>query len=189
VHRIGERVVIVPSWETYAAQPGDVVLDLDPGRAFGTGLHASTKLCLMAAERLVAEGLAVARFLDVGCGSGILSIAAAKLWSGSTGVAVDNDPIAVGAAAENCERNGVAVTAQEGLPDGDFALVFANIQADVLVELQGRIVARVAEGGALVLSGLLSPQAEGVAAAYAPLAVERIDSLEDWSSVVLRKRA
>jgi ribosomal protein L11 methyltransferase len=187
VHRIGERIVIVPSWETYAAQPGDVVLDLDPGRAFGTGLHQSTKLCLMAAERLTDRP--VKRFLDVGCGSGILSIAAAKLWPDSTGIAVDNDPIAVSAASENCALNRVPVEARETLPQGGlFELVFANIQADVLESLRDAILARLAPGGALVLSGLLTPQAEPVAAHYG-LPVGRIDHLDDWSSVVLTKPA
>jgi ribosomal protein L11 methyltransferase len=106
VQRIGERTVIVPSWLEYEAQPDDVVLHLDPGMAFGTGLHPTTQLCVRLLERYVQPSQ---RTLDLGTGSGILAIAAAKLGAAPV-LALDNDPIAVQAAAENVERNGVAAT-------------------------------------------------------------------------------
>jgi ribosomal protein L11 methyltransferase len=112
VLRIGKRTVIVPSWLEYAAQPDDIVLNLDPGMAFGTGLHPTTQLCLMLLEQRARPGQ---RTLDLGTGSGILAIAAAKLGAGPV-LALDNDPIATKAAQENVERNGVAalVTVAEG---------------------------------------------------------------------------
>jgi ribosomal protein L11 methyltransferase len=199
VTRVTRRIVIVPSWETYTAQDGDVILDLDPGRAFGTGAHATTRLCLLELERLSDDGLAVRRFIDVGTGSGILAIAAAKLWPAAVGDAMDNDPQATSCARENLERNGVLARVRtseddpNSLPVGE--LVMANIQADVLEALCGALVARVAPGGALVLSGLLTEQARPVAEKFAAAGMEivRVSSIDapqdrDWSAVVLRRR-
>ena len=196
VVRVTPRLVIVPSWERHQAAAGDVVLDLDPGRAFGTGAHASTRLCLGELDELSASGQPVARFLDVGTGSGILAIAAAKLWPGARGVALDVDPIAVGAARENLERNGVGSVAVSddalAATTGRFDLVVANIQADVLETMASDLADRVAAGGALVLSGLLSPQAEPVAAVFERLGLVRgrvltLDDDRDWSAVLLRR--
>ena len=194
--RLSPHIVIVPSWERYEAAAGDIVLDLDPGRAFGTGAHASTRLCLRELDELSAGGLAVERFLDVGTGSGILAIAAAKLWPRARGIAVDVDPIAVGAARENLERNGVrsvAVTdaALDAAP-GAFDLLMANIQADVLEGMAGALAARSAPGATLILSGLLAAQAEPVATAFAAhrwrrLRTSTLDDDRDWSAVVLRR--
>lgn len=112
VLRVGERTVVVPSWLEHEPRPGDVVLHLDPGMAFGTGLHPTTQLCLRLLERYARPGL---RALDLGTGSGILAIAAAKLGA-SPVLALDNDPVAVQVAAENIARNGVSqmVRALEG---------------------------------------------------------------------------
>lgn len=216
VTRITPRIVIVPSWETHAAHPGDVVLDLDPGRAFGTGAHASTRLCLVELERLRTDDrLAVKTFVDVGTGSGILAIAAAKLWPDARGEAMDVDPQATDAARENLERNGVLARVRVSeddparLPAGE--LVLANIQADVLETLRDTLVARVAAGGALILSGLLTHQARPLAETFAAagLTVARVSTLDgpraqaapgvtppvdasidrDWSAVVLRRPA
>jgi len=193
VVRVAPRIVIVPSWETYEPAAEDVVLDLDPGRAFGTGAHASTRLCLRELDALQQSGgLAVERFLDVGTGSGILAIAAAKLWPGSRGVALDVDPIAVEAAKENLDRNGIrSVAASDASLDsveGAFDVVVANIQADVLERMAPALVARTR--GALILSGLLTPQAEPIAEVFAALGLrrERVSQLEgdaEWSAVVL----
>ncbi len=112
VLRVGARTVIVPSWLVYAPQPDDVVIMMDPGMAFGTGLHPTTQLCLQLLEQYARSGL---RTLDLGCGSGVLAIAAARLGAGPV-LALDNDPVAVQVAAENVQRNGVAnhVTVAEG---------------------------------------------------------------------------
>jgi ribosomal protein L11 methyltransferase len=197
VTRITPRIVVVPSWESYQAVAGDVVLDLDPGMAFGTGTHASTRLCLGELDRLATAGAAPDRFLDVGAGSGILAIAAAKLWPAARGLAIDNDPIAVAACVENIAHNKVddritsAVTPVEEVP-GTFPLVLANIQAHVLLALREAICARLAAGGTLVLSGLLTPQAAGVAGDSAAGGLELVAVRPDsddpqWSSAVLRR--
>src|SRR6185295_17841609 len=104
---VGRRLVIKPTWREYEARPGDVVLALDPGMAFGTGLHPTTRLCLVGMERLADAGrLDGARVLDVGCGSGILAIAAAKLGAAEVR-GVDTDPIAIEATLANAARNGL----------------------------------------------------------------------------------
>ena len=186
VTRIGRRIVIVPSWERHQAQADDIVLDLDPGRAFGTGAHASTRLCLAEIEGLDVE---VARFLDVGSGSGILSIAAAKLWPRARGVAIDLDPIAVGAAAENLARNGIdrVDTSDRALADvdGRFDLVVANIQADVLEAMATALAARTEQR--LVLSGLLDEQVEAVSRTFevAGLRALGVRALDGWSAIVM----
>ncbi|HTJ42039.1 MAG TPA: 50S ribosomal protein L11 methyltransferase [Kofleriaceae bacterium] len=167
VTRIGPRVVIVPSWEKHKAAPADVVIDLDPGMAFGTGTHASTRIVLERMQELAAPPKTV---LDVGAGSGILAIAAAKLWPGARVVAIDNDPIAVAACRENAARNKVELECSEtpvAEIKGQFDLVLANIQAHVLYEMKDALLARTADRGYLILSGLLVAQAEGVVSAFA----------------------
>jgi ribosomal protein L11 methyltransferase len=198
VTRISPRIVVVPSWETYVPTANDVVIALDPGMAFGTGTHASTRLVLEELDRLAAD-TTPDRVLDVGAGSGILAIAAAKLWPRATVVAVDNDPIAVTACRDNADHNAVGDRIASSLTpagdvDGQFAVVLANIQAHVLRALRTAIVDRVAPGGTLIMSGLLSPQAEPLADEYAAAGFELIAIRPDaddgaWSSAVLRRRS
>ncbi len=199
VSRLTRRIVVVPSWErdAFTAAADDVVIDLDPGMAFGTGTHATTRLVLTELERLADDGLTPARVLDVGAGSGILSIAAAKLWPACAVLAVDNDPIAVAACAENAAANQLgARLGSEATPlsavAGRYPLILANIQAHVLRELRGELIAHLDPGGTLVLSGLLTPQAPAVAEEYvgAGLALVAIRPSPDdpaWSSVVLQR--
>lgn len=199
VTRMGRRIVIVPSWETYAPEPDDLVMHLDPGRAFGTGAHASTRLCLREIEALHDEGLAPAKFLDVGCGSGILSIAAALVWPASRGLAIDIDPIAVSASIENLERNGVGDrvrTSDEAIDmiPGTFELVIANIQADTLDQIKEPLSARVAAGGTLLMSGILTSQHEAVTRLYEALGFRLVRALvlpedEGWASLVMTRPA
>ena len=191
VSRLTRQFVVVPSWEPYTAQPGDVVIDLDPGMAFGTGTHASTQLVLEELQTLADGGLAPDRVLDVGCGSGILSIAAVKMWPSTRCIAVDNDPIAVAATLENGAHNKVTIeTAITPLAEiaGTFPLVLANIQAHVLRELKAELVSRTA--GTLILSGLLTPQAqpladEFVAAGLRLVHVRPSTTDPQWSTAVL----
>jgi ribosomal protein L11 methyltransferase len=151
VLRIGRRLVIRPTWRRHAAAPGEVVLALDPGMAFGTGLHPTTRLCLAGLERLADAGhVAGARVLDVGCGSGILAIAAARLGARSV-LGVDTDPLAVEVTAANARRNRVAriVDARPGsLPaaEGPFDVVLANLIASLLVRLAAQLYAAVRPG-------------------------------------------
>jgi ribosomal protein L11 methyltransferase len=165
--RIGRRFVVRPSWDAGPAEPAEHVIELDPGRAFGTGAHPSTRLVIALADEWRDERGDIARFLDLGCGSGILSIAAARLWPRAEGLAVDPDPEAVECTRENLARNGVGGV--EGTLDdvtGPFDLVLANIQADVLTELPGALAGALAPDGRLVLSGLLVSDVPAVLSAY-----------------------
>ncbi|ATG18921.1 50S ribosomal protein L11 methyltransferase [Ralstonia pickettii] len=170
---IGERIWVVPSWHD-APEPDAVVLELDPGLAFGTGSHPTTRLCMEWLEQHVQPQ---ERTLDYGCGSGILAIVARKLGAGET-VGVDIDPNAVDASRYNAERNHVEATfaLPDDAPEGTFDLVVANILSNPLKLMAAMLCARVRPGGRLVLSGVLERQAEEVAAAYAsaiPLTVWR----------------
>ncbi len=167
---IGRRLWVLPTWESGERPPaGALVVTLDPGLAFGTGQHATTALCLELLEGGLAAGDAGARVLDVGCGSGILAIAAALLGSRDV-LAIDNDPTAVTVAHENIAQNGVGDVVRASGDDlravpGVFDWVLANIIAPVLVELAEPLVAHTARGGALVLSGVLDTQEAEVLAA------------------------
>ncbi len=170
---IGEHIWVVPSWHD-APEPDAVVLELDPGLAFGTGSHPTTRLCMEWLEQHVQPG---ERTLDYGCGSGILAIVAKKLGAGET-VGVDIDPNAVEASRYNAERNHVDATfaLPDDAPEGTFDLVVANILSNPLKLMAAMLCARVRPGGRLILSGVLERQAEEVAAAYAsaiPLTVWR----------------
>ncbi|KJJ97675.1 ribosomal protein L11 methyltransferase [Burkholderiaceae bacterium 26] len=170
---IGEHIWVVPSWHD-APEPDAVVLELDPGLAFGTGSHPTTRLCMEWLEQHVQPG---ERTLDYGCGSGILAIVAKKLGAGET-VGVDIDPNAVEASRYNAERNHVEATfaLPDDAPEGTFDLVVANILSNPLKLMAAMLCARVRPGGRLILSGVLERQAEEVAAAYAsviPLTVWR----------------
>ncbi|MGC9236274.1 MAG: 50S ribosomal protein L11 methyltransferase [Thiomonas sp.] len=175
---IADALWIVPSWHT----PPDTsapVIRLDPGLAFGTGTHPTTRLCL---EWLARQPLQHKSVLDYGCGSGILAIAAAKFGAAQV-VGVDIDPDAVQSTRANAAENQVAV--QAGLPDSvaddRFDVVVANILSAPLKLLAPAIAAHVRPAGALVLSGILERQAEELIAAYAPYAALQIDrSLEGW---------
>ncbi|HSD42966.1 MAG TPA: 50S ribosomal protein L11 methyltransferase [Burkholderiales bacterium] len=163
--RISERMWIVPSWRA-APDPRAINIDLDPGLAFGTGSHPTTQLCLQWLERHVRPASSV---LDYGCGSGILAIAAMK-FGARAAVGVDVDPVAVAAARENAARNGVAVRFVG--TDAPLALaadlVVANILANPLKVLAPVLAAHCRSGGRVALAGILAPQADAVAAAYAP---------------------
>lgn len=197
VTRIGKRMVIQPSWEPFDPQSGDIVIKLDPGMAFGTGTHASTRLVLQEMEALAAAGVAPKRLIDVGAGSGILSIAAVKLWPGATAIAIDNDPIAVDACRENVAFNGggsLIVSSLDALPAiaEQFPLVLANIQAHVLLALRDDLVAKVAAKGWLIMSGLLSTQAAGVTEQFVSQGFSVHNTRPDaddpqWTVVVLQK--
>jgi len=171
--RIGRSFVVQPSWDPQPSKQGDRIIHLDPGRAFGTGAHPSTQLVLAHAEDLAASAFQAERFLDLGCGSGILSIAAAQLWPQATGIAVDIDPDATACTDENLARNKVAsVTTRTGdletvsdLPP--FPLVMANIQAEVLAPLAPQLATLVTHSGRLLLSGILCERAPMVRAAFA----------------------
>lgn len=176
--RVSERLWIVPSWHV-TPDPAAINLILDPGMAFGTGSHPTTRLCLEWLERTVTADCSI---LDYGCGSGILAIAAGRLGAARIS-GVDIDPQAVEAAYANAERNGVtALFADSALPvAGEYDLVVANILSNPLRVLAPAICAHVRSGGQLALSGILREQAEEIIQIYAawmPLTVA--DMREDW---------
>jgi ribosomal protein L11 methyltransferase len=189
--RVGRRFVVRPSWDPGEAPPGEHVIDLDPGRAFGTGAHPSTRLVIRFVEELRDRRASLGRFLDLGCGSGILSIVAARLWPEAHGLAVDLDPEAVACSGENFDRNAVRSVEREtgGLEAAPerYELVMANIQADVLQLLAALMPAHLAPDGVLVLSGLLTTDVPAVTAAYqaAGLTVQQRYDEGEWASLLL----
>ncbi len=204
IERAGERIVLRPSWlepDDGAAGDGDLVVALDPGRSFGSGSHASTRLALAVLEDVVTPG---AQVLDVGCGSGVLAVASALLGAGHVD-GIDIDPSAVGATEANAHRNGVAdrVRVLPGELDGidaTYDVVVANILAVTLVELAPLLARRVASDGVLVLAGLLEGDIGRVLGALevgagSPLAVvEESTRTEDafglrWAALALRRPA
>lgn len=189
--RFGRRLWICPGGQAPPAEAGlpPVIAWLDPGLAFGTGTHASTALCL---EWLDSAALAGARVLDVGCGSGILAVAALRLGAASA-VALDIDPQALTATRENGARNEVAdrlVVQSAAAPWGvGYDVVLANILADPLIELAPRFAEVTRAGGALVLAGLLAPQADAVAGACAAwFDMERPRIRDGWAGLAGRRR-
>jgi ribosomal protein L11 methyltransferase len=157
VTHLGRRLVIKPSWLRHRRTGDEVIIDLDPGMAFGTGLHPTTRLCLEALEELATRG-PLGRALDVGCGSGILSIAAVRLGA-TRALGVDIDPIAVEATIANARHNRVGrrVRVREGtLPtdDGPFDVVLANLIAGVLIEHAANLADELVPGGRLIASGI-----------------------------------
>ena len=176
---ISGRLWIVPSWHE-APDPEAITIVLDPGLAFGTGSHPTTRLCLKWLEANLADGVTV---LDYGCGSGILAIAAARLGAAKV-VGVDIDPQAVQSARDNARANGV--TAEFLLPDqlraGVYDVVVANILTNPLKALMPLLAAHVRVGGRIVLSGILDAQAEEVMAIYAQAFAMRHEATEEgWA--------
>lgn len=199
VERIGRRIVIRPSWRAYEPLPGDVVIELDPGMAFGTGQHETTRGCLVLLEELIEPGV---RVLDVGTGSGILAIAAVKLGADSV-LAVDLEPQAITVTRENAERNGVAGRVGVALgslgeawpfaeqPVALAGLVVANIHARVLLEIADDLVTALRPGGAMILSGIIADREADVCAAFVERGLAVVRSLpdRDWRTVALRRPA
>ena len=188
---VGARTVIVPTWRSYTPRQGDVVIVLDPGMAFGTGHHPTTTMCLAALEELVYPGCSV---LDLGCGSGILSIAAARLGASEV-LALDIDATAVETAAANARQNSVeaVVTVKEGtlphasLRPGGYDVVVANISSKVILDLAIDL-ARVAKTGATVVASGLLERSLGAVSARLEAAGLLLDSTEtdgDWVALRL----
>jgi len=192
--RIGKRLVIVPSWMEWKAAESDVVLRLDPGMAFGTGMHPTTQLCLEALEERIAPGMEV---IDLGCGSGILAIAALRLGAGRA-AGWDVDPEAVKVARENARINDVESrfdvrlgSLQDLLAGKRSApVVAANILAGVLqAMLRASLAAAVRPGGCLILSGILSDQSAEVETALAESGMRLVEKKirEDWVALLAEK--
>jgi ribosomal protein L11 methyltransferase len=219
VAHLGDRFVIKPSWREYEAQPHEIVIELDPGMAFGTGLHPTTQMCLAAIEKYtrprsqvlearvptgdsnredaVGEPSKKMRVLDLGTGSGILAIGAAKLGAGSI-VAVDIDPLSVKVANENAIANGVdrIVEVRSGSleeaarHDATYDLIVVNILAKIIIQLCEEQLGRVVRSGGLaIFAGLIDTQESGVRAALDSQGLAVIDRLQDkdWVCLIAQK--
>lgn len=192
---VSETLVIKPSWLDVERKPGMAVVEIDPGMSFGTGQHATTYYCLKTIDRLAGKP-GVKSMLDAGCGSGILTIAAA-LRGYDPVDAFDNDPDAVRIAAENLALNRIGtvspVVGDAAVWQGReerYDLVCANILGHLLVAFRNNIVNWVRPGGYLTLAGILSTEFDGVAAAFIELGFEELDreTLREWTSGLFRKR-
>jgi ribosomal protein L11 methyltransferase len=193
VHRVGRRVLVRAPWHDYEPAPNEVVIELDPGMAFGTGLHPSTQLSMIAVEDELAPG---DRVLDVGIGSGILATGAALLGASAVD-GVDIEPVAVRSARENAARNGVdaIVRVEQGSVgddqpfSGEYDLVVANIIARVLIELSAPLSRAMRPGGTLILGGIIDSKEDAVQTAIANVGLELIrrSQQEDWVVLVWRK--
>lgn len=191
--KTGEKLVIVPEWEEYDPTDGEIVVLMDPGMAFGTGTHETTRLCAMLLEKYVRPG---DRMLDVGCGSGILAICAAKLGAGSC-FACDIDPVAVRIAGENAALNQTAqvetgvsdLLAQAKKAPGGYHICCANIVADVIIRLSPDIGAFMEPDGVLIVSGIITERAEETVSALAAAGWHLIDERKEngWFAGALKR--
>ena len=192
--KLGQHLVIKPSWIEYEPEPDDLVIELDPGLAFGTGYHPTTYTCLEALEDLVEPGMSV---LDLGVGSGILTIAAAKLGAGHI-LALDIDSVAVKAARQNFRRLGILprVTLAQGslpspqAPAGSFDILVANISSRAIRERSPHLLPPLKRQGALIASGIIQEQEEETEEALeqAGFVVQTTWPKDDWVTLVCRAR-
>lgn len=188
---IGERIVIVPSWEHYDKKDGEIIIDMDPGMAFGTGTHETTRLCASLLEKYIKQG---DKMLDIGSGSGILAICGAKLGASSC-FACDIDPVAVRTEKENCERNGCGnITCAvsdllAGVPDEKYDIVTANIVADIIIRLSSDVGKYMKDGAHIVVSGIISEREPEVDRAMLESGFTKVEALYDggWCAEVFRK--
>lgn len=188
---VGDRLVIKPTWEEYMPRPEDLVIELDPGMAFGTGTHQTTSMCMRLLEKVVQPGSQV---FDIGTGSGILAVAAAKLGAASV-QAVDFDGVAARVARENVELNQVTdvVSVSQGDLfsgiDGQADIITANIIADIIIRMLPEAVLRLKPGGVVIASGIIVERLSDVTAAVlkADLTVESILEEGGWVAMLIRK--
>ncbi len=190
--RISRRFTVKPSWEEYIAEdPDEKIIEIDPGQAFGTGTHPTTTLCLKLLEDYLKPG--ESRVLDVGCGSGILSVGASLLGAKRV-LGVEIDPVACAVARENAARNGVSVEIREGdLVEGveeRADVVLANLMADLVLRLADSVPRVMAEGSVFISSGILLEKEETVAEGLKAkgFVIERIEEEGDWCAIAARRK-
>ena len=189
--KVGGLIVSKPAWEDYEASPDDIVIDLDPGAAFGTGTHPTTAMCIRELESAVKGGM---RVFDVGTGSGVLAVTAAKLGAGEV-IAMDYDRTAAHVAQENVERNHVEDRVTTGVSDllqsftGKADLIIANIIADIVIRLFDELDAHLAEGGHLLASGIIDERVADVteAALSHGFAIDKVIEESGWAAMVISR--
>ncbi len=186
---IGERLVICPTWETFEPEPHQIILHIDPGMAFGTGHHATTRSCLLFLEKFISPDVTL---LDVGCGSGILSLAALLLGLPNA-VGIDIDPDAIMVANENAQLNGLAdrcdfSTTPVSKMEGSFPLVVANIQAHILKPMAKDLRRLTQKNGHLILSGILTEQVAQLQEIFEQMGFSFLDSItdEEWVTILFQ---
>ena len=187
--RISERIVIKPTFKEYESEQDEIVITLDPKMSFGTGEHESTKLAVRLLEKYVNGN---EKILDVGSGTGVLSIAAIKLGA-AYAIAVDNDPLCYQNCTENCTMNNVEerIKIVEGeigvIPEADFDLVLANIQKNIVLFISEKIKAKLKKNGIVVLSGLLLKDETEIISHYQSIGFEFIEKkvIDEWIALVL----
>ena len=202
--RVGERIVVKPSWEEYEPTEKDLVIEMDPGMAFGSGLHETTSMCIKALERILGKDDAQEtgrgckpeiKVLDVGCGTGILAIATALLGADEC-LGIDIDPDAVRVAEENIRHNGLEekITAQYGdLTEGvdyEADIVVANLMADLVIRLTSAVRKHLRPGGKYITSGILDIKEDVCREAIEADGFRILDILRDgeWRAIVAEKR-
>jgi len=192
VTRVTDTLVIRPSWREFQPLPNDIVIDIDPGMAFGTGTHETTSMCLALIQEQMTPG---ASFLDVGTGSGILMIAAAKLGAGTL-KGLDNDGVAVEIAGKNLEQNKIpprsfeiSCTTLDQYPQERFDLLTANILAEVIIKILPEIKTRLAPKGRAILSGIINDWADRVKTALADngFTLVKTTAQGEWVAMVVEK--
>ena len=186
--KIGQKIVVKPTWEDYEAKEGDLIIELDPGMAFGTGTHETTSMCIRELEKYVDE---TKRVFDIGCGSGILAIAAAKLGAKEV-VAGDLDEVAVKVSKENCELNNVSdrVIVKHGslfeVVEGKADVIVANIIADIIKILANDVSKFLSEDGVFISSGIIHAKIDEVVESLENNGFEIVEivKLGEWSAIV-----
>lgn len=186
--KVGQKIVVKPTWEEYEEQEGDLIIELDPGMAFGTGTHETTSMCIRELEKYVDE---TKRVFDIGCGSGILAIAAAKLGAKEV-VAGDLDEVAVKVSKENCEENNVSnkVIVKHGslfeVVEGKADVIVANIIADIIKVLAKDVSKFLTEDGVFISSGIILAKVDEVVEALEQngFKIVEIIKLGEWSAIV-----
>nr|WP_320191513.1 50S ribosomal protein L11 methyltransferase [uncultured Desulfobacter sp.] len=190
VTRITDTIVVKPEWKDYTPVPGEIIIHIDPGMAFGTGTHPTTSMCLALLEEYVQPGKTL---LDVGCGSGILMICAAKLGAGAM-TGIDVDPAAVDITRQNLEKNGIALNSVtlgaktlDQTPEAQYDLICANIIAQVIAPIMPDIAACLAPDANAILSGIIEERLPDIYAAMAAQNLECIKKIthEEWVALVV----
>ncbi len=185
-----DKLVIKPSWENYESKNNEIIVEMDPGMAFGTGTHETTKMCSVLLEKYIKSGDAV---IDLGCGTGILSIIAAKLGAKAV-TAVDIDEVAVRVARENCEINNVDDTVEafrgviDDLKNQKADIIVANIIANVIIDISSKVSSYLKKDGLFITSGIIKERSQEVLETYTKLGFkcEQLEELGEWVAIVFR---